>query len=135
MNVFYAGKVSEASMNTKTEVQESKFEGLKWSVVLALVVAAVAGNIYFADYSLLYRVLGLVAVACVAAYIAVQTSQGEAFWNLAKEARTEIRKVVWPTRQETTQTTLIVVAFVLLMSLILWGLDTLLGWLASLVIG
>jgi preprotein translocase subunit SecE len=54
---------------------------------------------------------------------------------LAKEARVEIRKVVWPTRQETTQTTLIVVAVVLVMALVLWGLDSLLGWLISLIVG
>ena len=52
-----------------------------------------------------------------------------------KEARIEIRKVVWPTRQETTQTTLIVVAVVLVMALLLWGLDSLLGWLVSLIVG
>jgi preprotein translocase subunit SecE len=54
---------------------------------------------------------------------------------LAKEARVEIRKVVWPTRQETTQTTLIVVAVVLVMSLLLWGVDSLLGWIVSLIVG
>jgi preprotein translocase subunit SecE len=54
---------------------------------------------------------------------------------LLKEARGEIRKVVWPTRQETTQTTLIVVVVVLVMALLLWGLDSLLGWLVSMVVG
>ena len=49
--------------------------------------------------------------------------------------RSEIRKVVWPTRQETTQTTLIVVAVVLVMALLLWGLDSLLGWLVSMIVG
>lgn len=122
-------------MSVKPESQSNGLDGLKWLVVVLLVVAAVGGNIYFDDQSLLYRVLGLLAVAMLAAFIAVQTAQGGAFWKLAKEARTEIRKVVWPTRQETTQTTVIVVGFVLLMSLILWGLDTLLGWLVSLVIG
>ena len=52
-----------------------------------------------------------------------------------QQTRAEVSKVVWPTRQEGTQTTLIVVAFVIVAALILWGLDTLLGWLASLVIG
>jgi preprotein translocase subunit SecE len=47
------------------------------------------------------------------------------FWNLIKGSRTEIRKVVWPTRQETTQTTMIVVVFVFVMALILWALDSL----------
>ena len=77
----------------------------------------------------------MLVVAAVAGAVASQTSQGVAFWELARAARTEIRKVVWPTRQETTQTTLIVVAVVLVMALILWGLDTLLGWLASMLIG
>ena len=122
-------------MNAKTETQGSNLDGLKWLLVTLLIIAAVGGNVYYADQSLLYRVLGLVAIALVAAYVAIQTASGAAFWKLAKEARTEIRKVVWPTRQESTQTTMIVVGFVLLMSLILWGLDTLLGWLVSLVIG
>ena len=52
-----------------------------------------------------------------------------------RQVQTEGRKVVWPTRQETVQTTMIVVAFVLLVALILWGLDSFLGWLVSLVIG
>ena len=106
-------------MNAKTEVQTGGLDGLKWLVVFVLVAAAVGGNMYYAEYSLLYRVLAVVALAVVAAIIAVQTEKGAAFWRLAKEARTEVRKVVWPTRQETTQTTLIVVAFVLIASLIL----------------
>ena len=124
-------------MNAKTEpqAQTDSLNGLKWLVVVILIAAAVGGNIYYGEQSLLYRVLALVAMAVVTGFVAVQTTQGAAFWKLAKEARTEIRKVVWPTRQESTQTTMIVVAFVFLMSLILWGLDTLLGWLASLVIG
>jgi preprotein translocase subunit SecE len=52
-----------------------------------------------------------------------------------KEAQVEVRRVVWPTRQEVNQTTLVVVAVVLVMAVILWGLDSLLGWLASLIIG
>ncbi len=122
-------------MNAKTESRGGGLDALKWLVVILLVAAAVVGNSYYSDQSLLYRVLGIVALALVAAFVAVQTVKGAAFWKLAKEARTEIRKVVWPTRQESTQTTLIVVGFVLLMSLILWGLDSLLGWLVSLVIG
>jgi preprotein translocase subunit SecE len=122
-------------MNATTETPSGGLNGLKWLVVVVLVAVAVGANGYYAEQSLLYRVLGLVAVALVALFVAVQTTQGAAFWKLAKEARTEIRKVVWPTRQESTQTTMIVVAFVFVMSLILWGLDTLLGWLVSLVIG
>ena len=116
------------------ETTASRFDSIKWILVFILVGVAVVGNSYFSDQSLLYRVLGILALAAVAGLIALQTAKGAAFWALVKGSRTEIRKVVWPTRQETLQTTMIVVAFVLLVAIILWGLDTLLGWLVSLAI-
>ena len=122
-------------MNVKAEAKDSRFDLLKWLVVAALVIAGVFGNQYFSAEPILYRVLALLVVAALAGVIALQTAKGKAFWVLAKEARVEIRKVVWPTRQETTQTTLIVVAVVLVMSLLLWGVDSLLGWLVSLIVG
>lgn len=117
------------------EEAAGRLDTLKWVVVFALLAVAVVGNSYYADQSLLYRVLGIVALAAVAGMVALQTAKGAAFWTLVKGSRTEIRKVVWPTRQETVQTTMIVVAFVLLVALILWGLDSFLGWLVSLAIG
>lgn len=122
-------------MNVKAEAKDSRFDLVKWLVVAALVVVGVVGNQYFSAEPILYRVLGLIALGGVAAFVALQTARGQAFAVLLKEARVEIRKVVWPTRQETTQTTLIVVAVVLVMALLLWGLDSLLGWLVSLIVG
>jgi preprotein translocase subunit SecE len=122
-------------MNPKAEAQDSRFDLFKWLVVVVLVVVGVVGNQYYSAQPILYRVLALLAIAAVAAYVGLQTGKGKAFFVLAKEARAEIRKVVWPTRQETTQTTLIVVAVVLVMALLLWGLDSLLGWLVSLIVG
>jgi preprotein translocase subunit SecE len=122
-------------MTLKAEAQESRFDLLKWLVVVALVVVGVVGNQYYSAQPILYRVLVLLVLAGAAAFIGLQTGRGKAFFVLAKEARAEIRKVVWPTRQETTQTTLIVVAVVLVMALLLWGLDSLLGWLVSLIVG
>ena len=122
-------------MNAKVETQASKLDGLKWLVVVALVAAGVVGNSMFANESLLYRVLALVALAIVAGLIALQTAKGKAFFQLFKEAKNEIRKVVWPTRQETLQTTGIVVVAVLIIGLLLWGLDSLLGWIISGFIG
>ena len=119
-------------MSVETTV--SRFDSAKWVVVIVLLAVAVVGNSYFANESLLYRVLGIVALAVVAGLVALQTAKGAAFWTLVKGSRTEIRKVVWPTRQETVQTTMIVVAFVVLVALLLWGLDSFLGWLVSLAI-
>jgi preprotein translocase subunit SecE len=121
-------------MNIKAEAKDTRFDLVKWLVVAALVVVAVVGNQYYASEPILYRVLALLVLAVVAALVALQTSKGRSFFVLLKEARVEIRKVVWPTRQETTQTTLIVVAVVLVMALLLWGLDSLLGWLVSMVV-
>jgi preprotein translocase subunit SecE len=122
-------------MNAKAEVKDSRFDLIKWLLSAALVVVGVVGNQYFSAEPILYRVLALLVIAVVAGLVALQTTRGQAFFVLAKEARVEIRKVVWPTRQETTQTTLIVVAVVLVMALLLWGLESLLGWLVSLIVG
>lgn len=122
-------------MNAKAEAKDSRFDLLKWLVAVALVAVGVVGNQYYSAEPILYRVLALLAIAVVAAFVALQTAKGQLFLGLAKEARIEIRKVVWPTRQETTQTTLIVVAVVLVMALLLWGLDSLLGWLVSFIVG
>ena len=132
------GRGREQTLNTRVESKQegqSLFDHLKWALVVALVAGGVVGNWYFQDQSLLARVLALVALAAVAGFVALQTERGQALWNLAKEARREIRRVVWPTRQVTTQTTFIVVALVLVFALILWGLDSLLSWLVSSVIG
>jgi len=114
---------------------EYRLDSLKWAVVAALVAAGVYGNSYFAAESMLYRVIGLLILAGIAGWIATQTSKGGAFVTLCMEARTEIRKVVWPSRTETTHTTMIVVIVVIIVAIILWGLDSFLSWLIALIIG
>ncbi len=122
-------------MTSKVEGSENRLDALKWLAMALLVAVGVVGNQYFSAEPILYRVLVLLVLAAAAGFLAFQTAKGKAFAVLLKEARVEIRKVVWPTRQETTQTTMIVVLVVLLMALMLWGLDSLLGWLVSLIVG
>jgi preprotein translocase subunit SecE len=122
----------------KLQVSEEitfRLDGIKWMLVFLLVGGGIFGNYYFGAQPLLYRVLGLLLIAVVAAGIASQTAKGNAFVGLARGARVEAGKVVWPNRQERNQTTLVVVGFILLMALVLWGLDALIGWLATFVIG
>ena len=95
-------------MSATPTTQNSRFDTVKWIFVLALVIAGVVGNSVYSDQSLLYRVLALVALAAVALFVVLQTVKGKGYAVSFKEARKEIRKVVWPNRQETTQTTLIV---------------------------
>lgn len=122
-------------MKHSAEVQESRHDGLKWAVVVVLLVLAVVGNTYFADQPLLYRVLGVVALSVVAALVALMTAKGRDLMELARSARKEIQRVVWPTRPETIQTTAIVLVSVAVVGLVLWLIDTLLSWAMSGVIG
>jgi len=122
-------------MNANVEKSGSAVDTLKWLVVLVLVSAGVVGNYYFSAESLLYRTLALLVLAGIAGWFALQTNKGRVFAALVADARIEIRKVVWPTRQELTQTTMIVIVFVLFVALILWGIDSLIGWIVSGVIG
>lgn len=122
-------------MSDKAVTAGSNLDAIKWAVVAVLVVAGVYGNSYFANESLLLRVVALLVLAGVAGFIAAQTTKGKAFIKLGMEARTEIRKVVWPTRQETMHTTLIVAVVVVIMSFVLWGLDSTISWIIALLIG
>ena len=110
-------------------------DAVKWVVVPALVVLAIWGNGYYAEISPLYRALAIVGLALVAGFVGLQTEQGKAFNQLRKDAAIELRKVVWPTRQETVQTTLIVLVFVVIVALILFLMDWVLNGLVSWVIG
>lgn len=122
-------------MSGNTEATKSPLNALKWLIAIAVAGAAIVGNQMYAEVGLLYRILGVVALMLVALGVAATTTQGKAFLVLLKEANIERRKVVWPTRQETTQTTLIVVAVVIIVAIFLWGLDSLLSWGVSSVIG
>jgi preprotein translocase subunit SecE len=122
-------------MNAAAEDKQFRFDWLKWTLVFVLVAAAIYGNWYFTAESVLYRVISLLLVLVVCGFVASQTAKGAATLELASGARTEWRKVVWPTVEERNQTTLIVVAVILLMALILWGIDSLLSWIASMIMG
>ena len=115
--------------------KESRLDGLKWLVVVLLIGGGIWANWFYSAQPVLYRALGMVLLVALSAAIAYRTDKGAAFWKLLKGAQQEVRRVVWPTKQERNQTTLIVVAVVLVMALLLWGLDTFFGWIASMVIG
>lgn len=103
--------------------QSGGMDSVKWLVAILFLGAAIGGNYYFGELSVLYRAIGVVVAVIVALLVASTTEKGGAFVNFAKEARTEVRKVVWPSRQEATQTTAIVLVATLIMALLLWGLD------------
>ncbi len=123
-------------MSTGSETTAgNNLDWLKWLVVAALLGGGVYGNWYYTEESLLLRVVVMLAVALIAGFVALQTERGQSTWNLLKEARSEIRRVVWPSNQETSQTTMVVLVIIVIFALILWGLDSMLGWIVSSVIG
>ena len=122
-------------MNAQMNSSNSAFDIFKWFIVVALIAAAIGGNYYFSAESLIFRVLGVVLALVIAVFVALTTERGKSINRLRKEAWVEVRKVVWPTRQETVQTTLVVLGFVFLVAVILWLVDTLIGWLLSMVFG
>jgi preprotein translocase subunit SecE len=118
-----------------TETQASGLDTIKLAVALVLLCGAVFAFYWYSDQSLLMRVLGLIGVAVVCVLIASQTALGRSTWTFAGNTRTEVRKVVWPTRAETTQTALAVLFVVLLMGVVLWLLDMFLLWAIRLLTG
>lgn len=122
-------------MTANTEEKVYRLDAIKWLLVVAIVAAGVVGNSHFSAESILYRALGLLVLTAVAVFVALQTAKGTAIADVVRGALVELRKVVWPSRQETNQTTLIVLAVVFVMAIILWLLDTLFGFIASNIIG
>jgi len=118
-------------MSVATEDKQFRLDWLKWLVTVLVLGGAIYANWFYAAESVLYRAIGMIVAVAVAVAVAAKTAKGAAIIELAIGARTEWRKVVWPTKQERNQTTLIVVAVILLMSLILWGIDSLLSWGAA----
>lgn len=118
-------------MNTQTKEASSGLDVLKYVLSLVLLSAGVVAFYLFSEYSQLYRVLGMVAIVIVALAIMMTTVLGRQSWLFAQEARQEVRKVVWPSRSETMQTTLMVFAMVIIVGLILWLLDMFLFWAIS----
>jgi preprotein translocase subunit SecE len=122
-------------MASKTEVQTSGTDTAKLAVAALLIGAGVFGFYWYQDQSTLYRVLGLLAVTAVALGVALTTEKGRATVSFLQDSRTEVRKMVWPSRTETLQTTLIVFLVIIVVGIFLWLLDMFLGWLIQYIIG
>ena len=110
-------------------------DNIKWFAALAVFSAAVIGNSYFVEVAFLYRVLGVVFLFIAGLGILAVTNFGSNAIKLMRESRTEIRRVVWPTRIETTQTFLVVFGSIIVLCLFFWALESLLTFLTKLVLG
>lgn len=115
-------------MVTKAEQPTSSFDTVKLAVALMVLIGGVVGFYYFEGESQLLRVLGMMALVVVAFLLVAVTDIGRRALGFFKDARVEVRKVVWPTRQETLQTTFMVMIMVFVVALMLWAVDSALGW-------
>jgi preprotein translocase subunit SecE len=113
---------------SKTEQSTSTIDTFKLMTAVLVLIAGIVGFHYFDDKSQLLRVLGMLAVVVVAFFIAASSEPGRRGLDFVKDARVEVRKVVWPTRQETLQTTIAVLFMVVLVAIMLWLFDMFLGW-------
>lgn len=122
-------------MVSKAEVTTNSADNVKLIAAGALVLAGLVGFYYFEGQSLLLRVVGLLIIAGLAAFVVYQTDLGKRTVEFFRDARTEVRKVVWPSRAETTQTTLTVFIIVVIVGIFLWLLDMFLAFLFRFVTG
>jgi preprotein translocase subunit SecE len=122
-------------MNTKALPEQSSWDIAKLAAALLVLIGSVAAFHYYADASKLVRVVGMLVAVGVALAISLQTDKGRQVSSFIRDAQIEVRKVVWPTRQETIQTTMFVMIVVVVFGILLWVLDLMLSSLVQTLIG
>ena len=122
-------------METKVEEQPTFVDTAKLLLAIVVLLAGLVGYYYFSDSSGLLRALGVIVALAVAAVVALTSLQGRTLWKFMLGARVELNKVVWPTREETIQTTLVVLVVALLGGVFFWLLDLFLLWLTTRITG
>ena len=103
-------------------------DSAKLVLAIAVLIAGVAGYYWFAGMPVAVRILMVLAGLGIGAALLFWSAQGQVLWQYIQGSRVELRKMVWPTRQETLQTTLVVFVFVLLLGVFFWLVDMLLAW-------
>ena len=122
-------------MVAKTEIENNDGDKIKLIGAALLGLAGLFAFYYFAEQSLLMRTIGLLIIAGFVVFIVYMTGKGKRTAAFFRDARTEVRKVVWPTRQETVQTTLTVFIIVVIVGIMLWLFDMFLAYLFRLITG
>lgn len=113
----------------------SPFNKVKWMFILLLLGAGIVANYYYRDISWVYRLMAWLGATPVLLFVVYQTNEGKKSWGFINDARVELRKITWPTKQETIQTSMIIAAMVVILSIALWGIDGLLMWLIGWLTG
>ena len=97
-------------------------------LAIAVLLSGMVLFYYFSDVRLFYRVVGMISILILSGFIGYQSDFGKLVYSYVTDSKVELKKVTWPTKQETTQTTLGVVFVVIIVGILLWLFDMLLGW-------
>jgi len=124
-----------ATVTQQEESESGVLDTLKLLIAAGVLVGGLYGYYYLIEWSLPLRVLLVLGGVIVGVGIAMTSTQGQRLWAFIQGSRVEIRKVIWPTKQETTQTAIAVFVFTLVMALFFWALDSLLLWLTRAAVG
>jgi preprotein translocase subunit SecE len=122
-------------MDTKVETEPTLFDTAKLLLSATILVGSIFAYYYYADESALLRAIGVLVGFALAIWVAFQSAQGKTLWAFIQGSRVELRKVVWPTREETMQTTVVVLVFTMIMATFFWLLDLFLLWFTTFVTG
>ena len=122
-------------MTQKVETGPNALDTVKLAAAVAVLVGGIAAFYLMSSYPLALRWVIVLASLGVGIFVALQSMQGRAFWEFVQGSRVELRKVVWPTRQETLQTTLVVFVAILAMGIFFWILDWVLGSVTAALTG
>ena len=123
------------AVTTQEDSQSGVLDIIKLLIAAGVLVGGLYGYYYLIEWSLPLRVLLVLGGLIAGIAIAMTSTQGQRLWAFVQGSRVEIRKVVWPTKQETTQTAIAVFVFTLIMALFFWGLDSFLLWLTRTLVG
>ena len=113
----------------------SSMNAAKTFAAIAILAVSLFGYYYFTEMHAVVRVLGLVIGVAAAGYVFYLTTTGRSWFEYLAHSKREVRQVVWPTRQETVQMTLIVTVVVILMGIFLWLVDMFFLWAVQLLTG
>jgi preprotein translocase subunit SecE len=122
-------------MTEQTETGATALDTVKLAAAAAILIAGIAAFYWYGDLPAAVRWLIVLVALGLGTFVALLSAQGRTFWQFVQGSRVELRKVVWPTRQETLQTTLVVFVAVLALGLFFWALDMLLGWVTRVLTG
>jgi preprotein translocase subunit SecE len=123
------------STTVQDESQSGILDIIKLLIAAGVLLGGLYGYYYYLEWSLPLRVLLVLGGLAAGITIAMTSTQGRRLWAFIQGSRVEIRKVIWPTKQETTQTAIAVFVFTLIMALFFWGLDSFLLWLTRTLVG